>query len=104
MTAPEPFVQTEVQRVWEVLREDGTVWTSNEEPTPEAAIAKARGDQAKWVGFQEKFTEKFRDADTDMPDYRSIRLVAVRQRTSVTVNVYTTEYGDEIKFPEGGES
>lgn len=98
---PEPVkdVTTQVRRVWELLIEDGTVYTSNEDPTADAAVAKAQADLAKSIATQEDFEARY-GGGHDFPDYHDIRFVKVRQRTSVTMSVYTTEYSEEQAIEE----
>ncbi|MFC8531912.1 hypothetical protein [Nocardia sp. NPDC057227] len=102
MSAQQPHVQTEVQRVWEILLDDGSVYTFNEEPTAAAALAKAEADRAASVEMMERFEAEYGPGESEKGAdyYRSLRYAKVRQRTGVSVNVYTTEYGPEIAAEE----
>lgn len=98
MTEPHQSVRTEVQRVWEILLDDGSVYTFNEVPTAAAALAKAEADRVASVEMMEQFEAKYGPGESGKGAdyYRSLRYAKVRQRTSVSVNIYTTEYGEEL--------
>lgn len=98
MTEPFRHVSTHVQDVWEVLGDNGEPYASVElieASTPTQALAIARERLAQSEATRQRLIQRG-STELDVPDMQPPTFTAVRRRTSVSTEVYTTDYGETL--------
>ena len=82
VTMPAEDIQTEVQVTWELLDEDGSVWSQSDAPTAEEAIAQTREQLRSMIEMEDKLEARYGPwVDAERPKTREVKLAKVRRRT-----------------------
>ena len=101
VSVPGEDIQTEVQVTWELLDEDGSVWSQSDAPTADEAIAQTREQLRAMIEMADKHEARYGPwVDAERPKTREVKLAKVRRRTTIQVTAYSTTYSDEQTISE----